>query len=77
MKGKKTIIDSDIQYPFVITTTANELDIYEIKSNVFVEKIITKVMPNLPSYTSILFHENWILFNGQSRVLYFVYLVYS
>lgn len=77
MKGKKTIIDSDIQYPFLITTTANELDIYEIKSNVFVEKIITKVMPNLPSYTSILFHENWILFNGQSRVLYFVYLVYS
>jgi len=77
IKGKKTIIDSDIQYPFVITTTANELDIYEIKSNVFVEKIITKVMPNLPSYTSILFHQNWILFNGQSSVLYFVYLVYS
>lgn len=77
MKGKKTIIESDIQYPFLITTTANELEIYEIKSNIFVEKIITKVIPNLPSYTSILFHQNWILFNGQSGVLYFVYLVYS
>ncbi len=70
-------IDSEIKYPLLITSSPNELNIYQIKSNVFMEKMLTKELPQFPYYTSILFHRNWILFNGQSRVLYFIYLIYT
>ena len=77
IRERKDVVDCDFQYPFVVSSTRNELDVYEIKSNLLMEKIITKKMPNLPYFTSILFYKHWILFNGQSDILSFVYLVYS
>lgn len=72
---KKNIIDCDFQYPFLVFMTCNQLEIYEIKSNVLIKKIITKNVPDLPYFTSMLFYKNWILFNGQSNILSFVYVV--
>ena len=72
---KKNVIDCDFQYPFLVIMTLNQLEIYEVKSNVLIKKITTKNIPDLPYFTSMLFYKNWILFNGQSNILSFVYVV--